>query len=146
MYLIGIIVYLALLIGTTLLVGSPGAFIDLPSIIIILVFSISMLMASGLLRDLIRGFKIMGKTENTYTVLELQKTEIAVGLAIKLLLLSGVLGSLIGVIAMLSGLSDLSLIGKNLAVALLTMLYALLLVFILLPVRARVKAIIQTLE
>jgi flagellar motor component MotA len=146
MYFIGILVYLALLIGTTLLVGSPGAFVDLPSIIIILVFSVSMLMASGLLGDLIRGFKIMGKKENTYTALELRKTDIAVGLAIKLLLLSGVLGSLIGVVAMLSSLSDMSVFGKNLAVALLTLLYALLLVFILLPIRAKVKAIIQTLD
>jgi flagellar motor component MotA len=146
MYVIGLIIYLAFLVGTTLLVGAPGAFIDLPSLMIILVFSISMLMASGLLPDLMRGFKLMGKKVNTYSSLELKKTEIAAGLMIKLLLLSGLLGSLIGSIAMLAGLSDISLLGKNLAVALLTLLYALLLVFILLPVRAKVRAVIQTLD
>lgn len=146
MYFIGLLIYLALLIGTTLLVAAPAAFIDLPSIIVILVLSFSMLLASGLLPDLFRGFKVMGRKENIFTALELHKTEIAVGLTIKLLLLSGFLGFMIGLVGMLSSLSDLSLIGKNLAVAMLTLLYALLLIFILLPVKAKVKAIIQTLE
>jgi flagellar motor component MotA len=146
MYFIGLIVYLALLIGTTFFVGSPACFIDLPSIVVILVLSFSMLLASGLLPDLLRGFKIMGKKENTCTVLELQKTEIAVGMTIKLLLLSGFLGFLIGLVAMLATLGDTSLIGRNLAITMLTMLYAMLIILILLPVQARVKAIIKTLD
>ena len=146
MYFIGIAIYLALLIGTVFLVGSPASFIDFPSIIVVLVLSFSMLLASGLLPDLCRGLKLMGKRENTLTSLELRKTEIAVGLAIKLLLLSGFLGFMIGAIAILASLSDYSLIGRNLAVAMLTLLYSILLVFILLPVRAKVKAIIETLD
>jgi flagellar motor component MotA len=88
----------------------------------------------------------MGKKINEYTRLELEKTDIALKLAIKLLLLSGVLGTMIGFIAMLAQVSDMTLLPKNLAVALLALVYSVMLVFILLPVKAKVKAIIKTVE
>jgi flagellar motor component MotA len=114
--------------------------------VLILAFSLAMLLASGLFSDFLRGFKIMGKKINEYTRLELEKTDIALKLAIKLLLLSGVLGTMIGFIAMLAQVSDMTLLPKNLAVALLALVYSVMLVFILLPVKAKVKAIIKTVE
>jgi flagellar motor component MotA len=105
-----------------------------------------MLMASGLLTDFIRGFKIMGQKINTWSLFDLKKTEIALKLMIKLLLLSGLLGSMIGTVAMISSFSDISKIGPNLAVASLTLLYSVLTVFILLPVQAKVRAIILTMD
>lgn len=141
-----LLVYIALLVGFTLLGGAPASFVDMPSIIVILVLSFSMLLASGLLPDLVRGFKIMGRRENTYSSLELRKTDIAVGLSIKLLLLSGFVGFMIGLIGILAAVGDPALLGRNLAVAMVTLFYALLLIVILLPVRAKVRAIIETLD
>jgi flagellar motor component MotA len=146
MYIIGLIIYLALLIGLAFFSGAPVSFIDFPGLILILAFTVSMLLASGLLPDFVRGLKAMGKKVNEYSLLELEKTDIALKLAIKLLLFSGTLGTMIGIIAMLAQMTDMSLFLKNLAVALLTMLYSVLLVFILLPVKAKIKAIIKTVE
>ena len=60
MYFVGFVVFIAFSIyyfG----IWFFGIFIDLPSILIILAFSLPMLMASGLFSDFIRAFKIMGK-------------------------------------------------------------------------------------
>lgn len=84
----------------------------------------------------------MGQKINTWSLFELKKTEVALQLMIKLLLFSGLFGSIIGIVSILSNLSEISKIGSNLSVALLTFFYSVLIVFILLPVRAKVKAII----
>lgn len=142
MYFLGLVVFMVFLAWSTLLSSSLASFIDLPSLTIILAFSIPMLMASGLLPDFIRGFKIMGQKINTWSLFELKKTEIALQLMIKLLLFSGLFGSIIGLVSILSNLNELSKIGPNLSVSILTFFYSVLIVFILLPVRAKVKAII----
>lgn len=146
MYFVGLVVFIAFLVFSTLLSGVLASFIDLPSIILILSFSIPMLMASGLFTDFIRGFRIMGQKVNTWSLLELKKTEVALRLMVKLLPLSGLLGSMIGVVAIASGFSEISKIGPNLAIALLTLLYSVLLVFIVLPIQAKVRAIILTID
>ncbi|HYE81959.1 MAG TPA: hypothetical protein VEG39_07320 [Clostridia bacterium] len=146
MYFVGLVVFIAFLVCSTMFSGTPASFVDLPSIIVIMTFSIPMLMASGLLTDFIRGFKVMGQKVNTWSLLELKKTEVALRLMTKLILLSGSLGSLIGVVSIMSNLSDVSKIGPNLAIALLTLLYSILFIFILLPVQAKVKAIILTMD
>lgn len=146
MYFIGLIVFIFFLVCSTLISGALAPFIDLPSIILVMAFSIPMMMASGLFADFIRGFKIMGQKVNTWSLFELKKTEIALRLMVRLLLLSGALGSMIGIVAILSSLNNISKIGPNLALTFLTLLYSILFVFILLPVQARVKAIILTLD
>ncbi|HNR03259.1 MAG TPA: MotA/TolQ/ExbB proton channel family protein [Bacillota bacterium] len=88
----------------------------------------------------------MGNKVNLWSKIELNKTEIALSLAIKLLLFSGLLGSIIGMISILASLSNLSKIGPNLAVSFLTMLYSVLFVFILLPVQSKVKAMILSMD
>lgn len=146
MYIVGLIVYVAFLVGITFLCGKPAIFVDLPSIVVILGPTLALLLASGLMPDFARGFAVMAQKENTHSRLELQKTETAVGLALRLLLLSGFLGSLIGVVALLASLSDISTLGRGLSVALLTLLYAVLFSFILLPIRAKIQAILHTLD
>lgn len=146
MYFVGLVVFISFLVGSTVLSGALASFIDLSSIIIVLTFSIPMLMASGLLTDFIRGFRIMGQKVNTWSLFELKKTEISLRLMIRLLLLSGLLGCLICIISILSSFSAISKIGPNLAIASLTLLYSVLMVFILLPVQAKVKAIILTMD
>lgn len=146
MYFVGLVLFIAFLVFSTLISGSLAFFIDLPSIMIILSFSIPILMASGLFSDFIRGFKIMGKKVNIWSMIELNKTKIALSLAVKLLLFSGILGSIIGIISILANSSSISMIGPNLAISSLTLLYSVLIVFILLPVQAKVKAMILTMD
>jgi flagellar motor component MotA len=79
-------------------------------------------------------------------MIELKRTEIALSLAVKLLLFAGLLGSIIGIISILANLSNKNMLGPNLAISFLTLLYSVLIVFILLPVQAKVKAMILTMD
>lgn len=146
MYLIGIIIFLVFLSVLALFVSTPLVFIDLPSLMVVLFLTIPILMASGLLTDFVKGFKLMGQKENTFSVIELNRILQANKLAMFSFILSGVIGTLVGTISIMAKLSDVETIGANLSVAILTLLYALVLTFFILPVQARVKAILSTMD
>ena len=146
MYFVGLVLFIAFLIFSTLLSGSLVSFIDLASIVVVLGFSFPLLMASGLLSDFLRAFKIMGSRVNVWSMIELNKTELTLRLAMKLLLISGLSGTIIGMISIASHLSDMSALLPSIGVALLTLFYSILLVFILFPMQAKVKAMILTMD
>lgn len=146
MYFVGILIFIVFLVVLALFTGSPASFIDIPSILVILGISLPMLMASGLFSDFLRGIRIMGQKTNTYSAIELKKSETAVSLMIKLVLLSGIFGSTVGTIALLSQLNDAGKIGQHFAIALITLFYSLFILFILLPIQAKIKAILLTLD
>jgi hypothetical protein len=73
MYLIGIIVFLVL---TTLLMtisAPPMVFLDFPSLLVILGVTVPILLASGLLPDLGKGFRLMTAKENPFSLFELKR-------------------------------------------------------------------------
>ena len=146
MYLVGIVIFVAALAGIAFLTAAPLAFVDLPSLLVILALSAAALAASGLMGDFFRSFKLMGQKANPFSAIELRRMQVAVKLAVRALLLSGAVGAVMGVVAMLSQIGDPSAIGPNCAVALLTMLYAVIFVFMLLPVQAKVKAVLATMD
>jgi flagellar motor component MotA len=146
MYLIGIVIFVALLVGLAFWTAAPLVFVDFPSLMVILALSAAVLAASGLMGDFFKGFKLMGQKTNPYSAIELKRILAAVRLAIWAFLLSGMVGTVSGTIAILSNLSDVALIGSGAAMALLTMLYSMIFVFIMLPIQARAKAMLATME
>ncbi|MDF2511562.1 MAG: hypothetical protein K0S04_1428 [Herbinix sp.] len=142
MYVIAIIIFLVATVGGISLCSPPIIFLDIPSLLIILLFTIPMLIAAGLGGDLSRAFKVMVRKDLPYTRVELQRALIAVEYTMRLLFYAGLIGSLIGFISMLRNISDLSTIGPNFAVMLLTLFYALLASFFFLPIRAKIKALL----
>jgi len=146
MYLIGIIIFLVLLVLLSSLNSGFMVFLDFPSLIIILALSIPTLMASGLLPDFFKGFKLMGQNVNYYTKLDLERILEANKLAVSAFLLSGAIGLISGFIGVLTNLADPSALGHNLAVALYTVLYSLIFIALVLPIKSRVKTIINTME
>ncbi len=139
MYMIGVSVFLALLILATSFSGTSSAFIDYPSVLIILLMTLPIVIGSGLFQDLKRSFKVAMSKKNVFTRIELEKSLIAVDLTMKMIALSGGIGTLIGLIAILRYLSDLSTLGPNLSVAMLTLFYALFGIGIFMPIKAKIK-------
>lgn len=146
MFIIGFLLFLALLTGFAFLSGAPLAFVDFPSLLVILLLTLTALLISGLLGDFFKGFKLMGKKENMYSTIELKRICEALKLSIRTALLSGIFGTLIANIAMLSVIGDVSSFPQNFGVAMLTLLYAIVFTFILLPVQSKAKAVLATLE
>lgn len=144
MYVLGILLFVLLLAFISVITGAPMAFIDIPSLIVILGICIPILLASGLTKDFIRGFKVMQRLPNQLTEIELKRTLIAINLVMKSAIIGGFLGSLFGAVAIGAQIDSISKLGPSIGVALLTTVYALVFYVILLPVQYRVKAVLST--
>lgn len=146
MYLIGIILFIAFMVGVTALTASPLVYVDIPSLLVILAVTVPILLAAGMLSDLGKGFRLMAAKENPFSLFELKRIRQACQLAQRSLPLAGVLGTLVGLVGMLTHLDDPTKIGPAVAVALLTTIYSIVLLFVILPIRAKVDAVIDTME
>ena len=118
-------------------VGSDGMssalwFIDLPSLIMILMVLIPGLLILGEWKNFIKAFSV-GIRE--YSLLELKNIIGAVDAAQKLTIYGAVFAIIMSGVLLLGKIDDLSRIGANLAVCLLTGFYAVIVEFFLLPLR-----------
>lgn len=146
MYLIGILIFVILLGALAMFSGGIIAYMDFPSLLVVLGLCLPILMASGLMTDFINGFKLMGSRVNPFSIIELRRIEQANRLVMTTLMLSGIMGTLIGIVGMMTHITQADAILPGLAVAVLTTLYALVFVFMVLPVQAKVRAVLSTLE
>lgn len=146
MFILGIVLFFVVMIGLMVLSVGATAFIDFPSLVVILGLTMPVILASGLWKDLINGFKVMTVQVNPFTVIELKRILVAVRLTQKMLLLSGVLGTMAGTVGILSSITEPSQFGPFMAVAVLTLFYALLLIVVFMAIEARTKAMIAALE
>ncbi len=144
MYYIGLALFIVILLLISGLSGAPTAFIDFPSLIVIFGISVPILMASGLFKDFMRGFKVMSSKDNLYTPVELKRTLVAINLASRALILSGIIGTFTGIVGMLVHIDKISMIGPSFAVAILTVIYALVFTGMIMPIKFRVEAVLST--
>jgi flagellar motor component MotA len=142
MYFISIIVFLFVLSVSILLSVPLTTFFDLPSLLILTSITIPMLYASGLFPDFKIAFQIMIIKNKDFSKSQLEQSLLAIDLTIKLIVLSGLLGAIIGFVSFLKQLNDPSTIGPTIALILLTTFYALFGVIIFLPVQAKLKKLI----
>lgn len=146
MYIISIFLFLLFAIGISLFSAEPKIFIDLPSLLIIIGLTLPLIVASGLFNDFVRGFVIMTQQANKFTPIELKRSLEAVKLAIIGILLSGILGTLVGFVAICHNAINQDSLLTSLGIASLSSLYSLVLVMMLLPMLSRIKSLIYTLE
>lgn len=141
MYLVSILALFIMLVFMCIIQGLELTYlIDLPSILLILLITIPILMSTGLFRDFNNAFRLgMRKKEENVTLRELKRAVEAVSLAIRTILLSGVLVSVIQCVAILRNLDDPSFLGSMLSLAILVIVYAMGLALLLLPLRTRLK-------
>lgn len=119
--------------------GQISWYIDIPSIILILVILIPGLIIMGAWKDFIKAFSVGTKH---YSLLELKNIMGAVSNAQKLVVLGALFTLIISgivVLAGVSGASDASRIGPNLAVCFLSAFYAVIIEMLLLPLHLNVE-------
>jgi flagellar motor component MotA len=149
MYLIALILLIVAL-AYSVVIGHPMVDLlnvfDIPSLLIILLITIPMLLASGLFPDLRRAFRAIMDKKVSYSSLELQKSLEAVKLTVRLIVFSGIFGSLTGLINVLKYLSDPQALGPNLSVLLICTVYALFGSFLFMPISARLKVMLLSLN
>lgn len=146
MYLVGCFIFVALLILILGFTSSLVLFVDIPSLILIMGFTIPILMASGVLGDFVKSFKVMTNRENTASVFELKRMLLANALAMAMFLVSGILGTLIGGVSIMNYAEASVNLLPSVAISLITTLYGFVLMILLIPIRVKIKAILLSLE
>ena len=107
-------------------------FLDLPSIIVILLFIIPGLMIMGEWKDFIKAFSVGIRQ---FSLLELKNIIGAVGAAQKLTAYGALFAIIVSAVLLMGNLDGPSTFGPNLAVCFLSGFYAVILEFFLLPLR-----------
>ena len=147
--IIGVLLLGLFLYGMTILSGGAAKitwFFDTPSLIAVIGIQFIILGASGQFFCYFRSFKLVFAPKS-YAPEDLkllaEKSEYAVGLGIKALLLAGVLSGMIGFVMVVGTIEDLSLLGPNLAVTVLTVFYSVLISLFMYVIKGRVHKIYE---
>ena len=107
-------------------------FLDFPSLLLILLVFIPGLLIMGEWKDFLKAFSVGTKS---YSLLELKNIIGAVDAAQKLTVYAALFAIIISGVLLMGKLDDPSTIGANLAVCFLAGLYAVIIEFLLLPLR-----------
>ncbi len=122
------------------LMGSIGnsimMLLDIPSIILMILFVVPGMAASGMWKDFFKAFSVGKKT---FSILQLKKIEESIKLLEKLIICGAIFTVMIAVIMIIARLDNPQTIGPNLAVAILSILYATIVEFFLVPLHSCVK-------
>lgn len=113
-------------------------FLDPPSLMIILALTVPVLFRGGIWKDFLRALKLL-KKNYTCHLGEIRRSLDVVEMMQKQLFYAGIISMLLSFIHILGMLSDLASLGPNVAVAVLTMLYAVIFEMLLLPLQIEAK-------
>ncbi len=125
--LIILVLVLMVFLALVTLVGSVGTlygFLDLRIMVFTIVPVILFLIFSDLMSDYIVALKFFFGSKE-FTTKELKASIIATKLSIKAICITGGLGTIVGIMALLTNLSDPSIIGPYTAISLISIIYAL---------------------
>ena len=147
MYFISII---TVILGTCLMCMFGGGgfgglifFIDGMSFLILLVLTVPMLVASGLLKDFNSAFRLSVIKSKIKNMSEIKRAIEAVDLVMKVLITAGAFIAACLFIMIMHTLDDPSTLGPKTAVASVSLIYALAMNLFLLPLKSRLKIRLQ---
>lgn len=135
--LLGELILLIVMCLFNILMGGWGLssirwFLDLPSLVLIIIVLIPGLLIMGIWKDFIKSFSVGIKK---YSLLELKNIIGAVDFAKKMTVFAALLAIIVSSILILGNIENLSVLGPNLAVCFHAGLYAVIIEFFLLPLR-----------
>lgn len=147
MFFLSVIIFIGIIYFV--MMASMGAFnpvwiLDLMSLLCILIVAVPLLISSGLTKDFGKAFGLIRtKKEEEPDRKQIRKSLEAVKLTGRLMIYSGILNCLLGGIWVLHSLTDPARLGPNISVCLISILYAIMLTMILLPVEAKLKVMLK---
>lgn len=112
--------------------------LDFPSLIIILAFTAPVLFRGEIWKDFLRAWRLLRKNYTCH-LSEIRRSLDVIEMLQKQVLCAGIASMLLSFIHILGLLSDLASLGPHVAVAILTMLYAVVFEMLLLPLQIEAK-------
>lgn len=119
---------------------SVGAFIDCPSFIYVSMMTVLLMGISGRLKDFMKAFPLAIKGVTSREICQVKRSLLAVKTAMITLNVVGTMFFAMGAVIILARLDEITSLGPNLAVALLTIVYGLVATLLLIPIYTRLKA------
>ena len=141
-FIIGIMMLSILLVLTIIMWGGSPAisyFIDAPIFIYLIVITVLVMGISDTFKDFIKAFPLALKKYTSTEGKQLRKSILAVKTAILTINTVGVLSCGIGIVIMFGNLDDWGSIGPQILVAILSVLYALVMTLLFIPIYVRLK-------
>ena len=125
-------------------VSGLSNFADFTSLFAVIILPIIMLLGSGYIKDFFKAFNIASHRETSFLESELKRAREAVSFAIKSVLLSGAICTVVGFISIGGNIISNGAVGqaalmRNLGVAFIALLYSLIIAFLMLPLRAQAE-------
>ncbi len=99
------------------------AFFDVPSFLIVITIPLSMLLFAGQITDYFRAVQMAAGADD-FTIKEFKSSSIALSLAIRMFYMSGIIGTVVGIIQILIYVEDPSNFGPAISISLLTFFYS----------------------
>lgn len=118
-------------------------FIDLPSLLPLILFNITMLLSAGLLKDFNNAFRFVGRTDQEESMAKLRRSVEAVRLARRVTLAAGGFDLFFQFILILGRMDSPEMLGPYIAIGMLGLLYAFAFVLLLLPMESRLQIKLQ---
>lgn len=151
MYLLSLFVFMVLVVGFMAIFGGGGIqaliyFVDMTSMILLILLIVPMLLNAGVLKDLNNAFRLGAKRKVQAQRLELLRAVEAVSFTIKALWTAGIFSVLFQFsIAIMRNAPDAGLAFLYTAVSMIPLLYCTFFVILLLPLRSRLNMQLNTL-
>lgn len=147
MYLVGILLFLFLCVMVVVFTGGASLasliyFLDLPSFLLVILLAWPILLSSGLGKSFCTAFSYVFNRRKKGNREEICRSLLAVKAAGIAVLLSGIMVTMIGLIMVMRSLDDPASIGPKVMVCLISMVYAVFMAMILLPVYYRLKQLL----
>lgn len=149
MYIFSILALVVAFISVRLLISSNVeflGFIDIPSLIVLVLVIVCSLAASHDFRNFTNAFAIAFSRKKQYSKKEMKLASSALDMVVKVSFGAAGFSIVFGAISMLTDLSDKSKFGPPLALILCTLFYASILVILLLPIKSRIEKKIIDIE
>lgn len=120
-------------------IEAMGAFIDCPSFIYVSIMTALLMGISGTLKDFIKAFPLAIKGVTSTEIRQVKRSLLAVKTAMITINVVGTMFFVMGAVIIWGRLDDITTLGPNLAVALLTFVYGVVATLLLIPIYARLK-------
>lgn len=135
MYFISII---GIILVTVILTFSVSlqSFLDLPSLLLVLLLAIPILISSGLFKDFNNAFRIALSKKKNNSLIELKRALEVINMMIRAFLCIGLFLFLVAMITVLHMMDTPESLGPSLSVSLLCFIYGTAMALLLLPIKA----------
>lgn len=140
MYWLGVLLLIVVYALGFSFLGASAGLLNLSSLFIILIIVFPLLIFSGQLNYFLMGIKIAAGKIKKAPSGEIKKVIIAVKLTIRLIIVAGLIGFLVGAISILSTAASIQRIGGAIGLSVISILYSLFGIAFLIPVQARAEA------